>query len=101
MLEYILQDILAYTLLELTEIIAMIVFLANLVTITLPNHSKYKSVQWILDTLNTLSLNIARNANKLYHVLDHRDEEQKKLIVEAIDKAIERRDDRRRAGGEP
>ena len=105
MLEFILQDLLAYTLIELTEIIAMIVFLSNIVTMTLPNHSKYKSVQWILDVLNTLSLNIAKNANKLYHVLDHRDEEQKQLIIESIDKAIakrerkERRVNNKRVGG--
>ena len=107
MLEFILQDLLAYTLIEVTEIMAMVVFLSNVVTMTLPNHSKYKSVQWILDVLNTLSLNIAKNANKLYHVLDHRDEEQKQVIIEAIDKAIDRRerkarrDTTRKAGATP
>ena len=103
MLEFVLQDILAYTLVELTEFTAMVVFLSNVITVALPNHSKYKPVQVVLDVLNTLSLNIARNANKLYHVLDHKDEEQKQIIVDAIDKAMLKRErrEKRRAGASP
>ena len=104
MLEFILQEILAYTLIEVTEILAMIVFLSNLVSIWLPNHSKYKWVQWLLDTLNTLSLNIAKNANRLYHSLEHRAESQQREIDQAVEQAVEKvvkRHERRVGGSKP
>ena len=70
MLEFIIQDILVYSLWEMTEVVGMVVFLANTVSMWLPNHSKYRAVQVLLDILNKLSLNIARNANRLHHSLE-------------------------------
>ena len=51
---------------ELTEMVGMVVFFANIITIALPNHSRYKPIQVVLDFLNKLSLNILQNANKLH-----------------------------------
>lgn len=100
MLQFILEDILAYTLIEFTEILAMVVFLSNLVSVWLPNHSKHKPVQFFLDVLNTLSLNIAKNANRLYHSLERTAERDRLEIDEAVDRALKQRDTKhRRVGG--
>ena len=42
------------------------VFLANTVTMFLPNKSKNRYVQRLLDMLNAFSMNILRNANRIY-----------------------------------
>ena len=51
---------------EAIEVVAVAVFFANLITVCLPNKSDNKFCQFVIDTLNTLSMNILRNANKLY-----------------------------------
>ena len=50
---------------EAIEVIACAVFFANLVTVCMPNHSDNKYIQFLIDSLNTLSLNILKNANRL------------------------------------
>lgn len=96
MIDYILQDILVYSLWELTEVVAMVVFLANSVSMWLPNHSKYKSVQLLLDLLNKLSLNIAKNANRLHHQLQR----ERYDVDEAVERAVKKRErEERRVGG--
>ena len=50
---------------EAIEVVAVAVFFANLITVCLPNHSDNKLIQFGIDTLNTLSFNILRNANRL------------------------------------
>ena len=69
MIDFILTDIIAYSLWESTEVVAMVVFLANTVSIWLPNKSSNRFLQAILTLLNRLSLNILRNANRHYHEL--------------------------------
>lgn len=91
MIDYILQDILVYSLWEMTEVVGMVVFLANTVSMWLPNHSKYPPVQFCLDLLNKLSLNVAKNANRLHDALERQSKRQQYNVDEAIDKAIERR----------
>lgn len=51
---------------ESFEIIAVMVFFANFVTMVLPNKSKHPWLQVILDSLNFLAMNILSNANRLY-----------------------------------
>lgn len=55
---------------ELSELIACIVFIANLLTMCLPNHSSNKYVQKVYNFLNRLSLNVYRNTNKLHDAID-------------------------------
>ena len=50
---------------EAIEVVAVAVFFANLITVCMPNHSDNKYVQFLIDSLNTLSLNILKNANRL------------------------------------
>ena len=69
MIDFILTDIIAYSLWESTEVVAMVVFLANTVSIWLPNKSNNKFFQAVLTLFNRLSLNILRNANRHYHDL--------------------------------
>ena len=51
---------------ETIEVVAVAVFFANVITVTLPNKSDNKYLQFCIDALNTLSMNIMRNANRLY-----------------------------------
>ena len=51
---------------EMVEVVAVAVFFSNLITVCLPNKSDNKFCQFLIDTLNTLSMNIMRNANKMY-----------------------------------
>lgn len=51
---------------ESVEVAAVTVFFANLVTICLPNKVKDSRLQRLIDFLNLLSMNILRNANRLY-----------------------------------
>lgn len=101
MLEFVLEDVIAYGLWELTEIVAVIVFTSNAISLWLPNHSKYKPVQWVLDVLNRLSLNIYRNANRLHHTLER--DQQRYDIDEAVERAVakQRAKERRVAGSKP
>lgn len=50
---------------EAIEVVACAVFFANLITVCMPNHSDNKYIQFLIDSLNTLSLNILKNANRL------------------------------------
>ena len=91
---------------ELTELLAVITFFANCISIWLPNHSKYPLIQWLLDVLNKLSLNIYRNANHMHDRLERRALEERYDIDEAVQRAIERQQkirqsSGRRAGGKP
>ena len=100
-MEFILEDIIAYGLWEITEIVAVIVFTSNAISLWLPNHSKYKPIQWCLDVLNRLSLNIHRNANRLHHTLER--ERQPYDIDEAVERVLEKKriKERRVAGSRP
>lgn len=51
---------------EAVEVVAVAVFFANVITVSLPNKSDNKFFQFIIDVLNKLSMNIFRNANRLY-----------------------------------
>lgn len=51
---------------EAIEVVAVAVFFANLITVCMPNKSDNKFCQFVIDMLNTLSMNILRNANKMY-----------------------------------
>lgn len=84
----------------LTDVVALVVFAANTFTVWLPNHSDNKYLQWVLDFLNALSFNIAKNANRLHHTLEKASRDKSDYLDEAIDRNIDRRDDRR-AGGRP
>ena len=92
---------------ELTELLAVITFFANCISIWLPNHSKYPLIQWLLDVLNKLSLNIYRNANHMHDRLERRIQAEQYDIDEAVQRAIERHERKaktpsgRRAGGKP
>ena len=99
MIEFILQDILIYSLWEMTEVVAMVVFIANTVSMWLPNHSRYKPIQWILDVLNKLSLNVAKNANRLHHTLERTAGRERYDIDEAIRRATAKREKEDRIGG--
>ena len=91
---------------ELTELLAVVTLFANFVTIWLPNHSPYPLVQWVLDVLNKLSLNIYKNANRLHDQLEKKRYDEQYDIDEAVQRAIERQrksnpSSGRRAGGKP
>ena len=94
---------------ELTELLAVITFFSNCISIWLPNHSKYPPIQWLLDVLNKLSLNIYKNANQMHDKLERRALEERYDIDEAVQRAIERHESERkirqssgrRAGGKP
>ena len=51
---------------EAIEVVAVAVFFANLITVCLPNKVDNKVGQFLIDKLNALSMNIYRNANRLY-----------------------------------
>lgn len=85
---------------ELTELLAVVVFFANGFSMWLPNHSKYPVVQWLLDMLNKLSLNIYRNANRLHDQLEKSGEKEAYNIDEAVQRAIKRQEERR-GGAKP
>ena len=70
MFEFLVEDLIGVALWELSEVVAMVVFLANTFTIWLPNHSDNKYLQWVLNLLNRLSLNVLRNANHLQQALE-------------------------------
>ena len=97
MLEFILEDIIAYGLWEITEIVAVVVFTSNAISLWLPNHSRYKPIQWCLDILNRLSLNIHRNANRLQHTLERQEYDVEQAVERAIKK--ERQRNQNRFGG--
>ena len=100
MFEFLFEDLIGVALWELSEVVAMVVFLANTFTIWLPNHSDNKYLQWVLNLLNRLSLNVLRNANRLQQVLEHDavDEQQhdEKVFVGKMQRKVSRR-----AGGKP
>ena len=70
-LVYLFEDILMAILWEPIEAVAVVVFFANVVSIWLPNKSSYRPVQWMLDILNKLSMNILRNVNRHYPINDY------------------------------
>ena len=74
--------------------VSVFVFVANVITIVLPNKSRYRFVQRILDMLNIFAMNIMRNANRLYPQRFPSPKKRKKKVVEGDD-------DSRRAGGKP
>ena len=47
-------------------VVSAFVFVANTITMVLPNKSKHPAVQRLLDALNFFSMNVLRNANRLY-----------------------------------
>ena len=51
---------------ETIEVVAVCVFFANVITVVLPNKVDNKYLQFVVNALNTLSMNIIRNANRLY-----------------------------------
>ena len=51
---------------EMVEVVAVAVFFANGITVCLPNKVDNKYGQFVIDVLNTLSMNILQNANRLY-----------------------------------
>ena len=83
---------------EAIEVVAVSVFFANLITVCLPNHSDNKVIQFGIDTLNALSMNILRNANRLYP--KHFELPSKKKKVKAKTH-VGHVDDRRVGGSEP
>lgn len=83
MLEFLMEEIFVYSFLEVTMGVALAVFIANAITIWLPNKSPYKPVQVVLDVLNKLSLNVLKNVN-------HPEDDKK-----------DKRFERRFGGGEP
>ena len=89
-----LEDLLSVALWELSEVVAMVVFLANTFTIWLPNHSDNKYLQWVLNLLNRLSLNVLKNANHLQHTLERAEHT-------TVSKSRKVRKDERRAGTKP
>ena len=51
---------------EMFEVVTVFVFIANFITMCLPNKSKNRYVQWLLDLLNGVAMNIFQNANRMY-----------------------------------
>ena len=102
------EELIAFGVWELTEILAVIVFFSNLLTIFLPNNSRYRPVQWVLDVLNKLSMNIYQNANRWHDAIERAHVGGKYDIDEAVDRAIKKREqeeakrkDKRVAGAKP
>ena len=50
---------------ETFEVVSVAVFFANIITVCLPNKVENKYLQLVIDFLNSLSMNIFRNANRL------------------------------------
>ena len=91
---------------ELTELLAVVTFFSNCISLWLPNHSKYPPIQWLLDMLNKLSLNIYRNANRAHDRLERSTKQQEYDVEEAVKRAIEKerkasKEPPRRAGAKP
>lgn len=66
MIELLFQDLMFGIAWESVEIVAVLVFFANIITVCMPNKSKYKPIQYVLDLLNVFAMNILQNANRLY-----------------------------------
>lgn len=79
---FLIEDILLAILWEPLEVVAVVVFFANLISIWLPNKSSYKSIQWFLDAMNKLSMNILRNANRHYPINDYVRPRSKRAVEE-------------------
>ena len=91
-LAFLFEDILMAILWEPIEVIAVIVFFANFVSIWLPNKSDYRPVQWVLDILNKLSMNILQNVNRHYPINDYiRPKPQRPEPTERPDPLADRR----------
>ena len=60
------EDIILLSAIDLVTSGALFVFFANVLTIVLPNKSRYPAIQKILDLLNIFAMNIWRNANRIY-----------------------------------
>ena len=66
MIEFLLQDLALALAWEQFEVVAVLVFVSNLITVCSPNKVKNKYLQYVINFLNMLSINIHRNANRLY-----------------------------------
>lgn len=95
MIDTLWQGLIVMSMWELTEVLGMIVFCANTVSVWLPNHSDNRFFQFVLDVLNAASLNIMKNANRLKHSLEDSLDE----MVE--DDKPKKRRKRPLAGGKP
>ena len=51
---------------EAIEVVAVAVFFANVITVCTPNRSDNKFCQFLIDTLNAISMNIMQNANRVF-----------------------------------
>ena len=61
-------------------VVSAMVFMANMVTMVLPNKSKYPAVQRLLDVLNFFSMNVLCNANRLYPRAVSKQQKRKKKV---------------------
>ena len=66
MIEMLFGNLLVAASWEMFEVVTVFVFIANFITMCLPNKSKNRYIQWVLDLLNGVAMNIFQNANRMY-----------------------------------